>query len=165
VRKLARFVLKYRRPIVAAWVVIFFAGIAGVGKSVDRLSTNFSLPGQPGYETATRVLHTYGSAADVAPYLLSISAPSGQRVDTVQSDLVFAAVQHAVPITRVIGHQQTGDPIFDSADGRTALAYAHPGAQRVYGRGPARVGDGTVRSCTDGDLGGGDRGGGPCDRW
>ena len=123
-RKLARFVLKYRRPIVAAWVVIFFAGIAGVGKSVDRLSTNFSLPGQPGYETATRVLHTYGSAADVAPYLLSISAPSGQRVDTVQSDLVFAAVQHAVPITRVIGHQQTGDPIFDSADGRTALAYA-----------------------------------------
>jgi len=124
VRKLARFVLKHRRPIVAAWVVIFFARIAGVGKSVDRLSTNFSLPGQPGYETATRVLHTYGSAADVAPYLLSISAPSGQRVDTVQSDLVFAAVQHAVPITRVIGHQQTGDPIFGSADGRTAFAYA-----------------------------------------
>jgi RND superfamily putative drug exporter len=76
VRKLARFVLKHRRPIVAAWVVIFFAGITGVGKSVDRLSTNFSPPGQPGYETATRVPHTYGRS------------------------------------------------IFDSADGRTAFAYA-----------------------------------------
>jgi RND superfamily putative drug exporter len=75
-RTLARFVLRHRRLIVLAWVVVFFAGIAGVGKSVGRLSTDFSLPGQPGYETANRVLHTYGTAADVAPYLLTITAPT-----------------------------------------------------------------------------------------
>ena len=123
-RKLARFVLRHRRLIVLAWIVVFFAGIAGVGKSVERLSTDFSLPGQPGYETATRVLHTYGTAADVAPYLLTITAPAGQHVDPAQADTVFAAVQRAVPSTRVIGHQQTGDPIFLTADGRSAFAYA-----------------------------------------
>jgi putative drug exporter of the RND superfamily len=93
-------------------------------KSVDRLSTSFSLPGQPGFETASRVLQTYGIAVDIAPYLLTITAPGGQRVDAAQADTAFAAVQQAVPAVRVIGHQQTGDPIFVPADGHTAFAYA-----------------------------------------
>src|ERR1700733_14636705 len=100
-RTLARFVLRHRRLIVLAWVVVFFAGIAGVGKSVGRLSTDFSLPGQPGYETASRVLHTYGTATDVAPYLLTLTAPVGDRVDPAQADAVFAMVQKAAPSTRV----------------------------------------------------------------
>jgi len=66
-RKLARFVLRHRRLIMLVWLLAFVAGVAGVGKSVDRLSTDFSLPGQPGYETATRIRHTYGTGPDVAP--------------------------------------------------------------------------------------------------
>jgi putative drug exporter of the RND superfamily len=123
-RTLARFVLRHRRLIVLAWVVVFFAGIAGVGKSVGRLSTDFSLPGQPGYETASRVLHTYGTATDVAPYLLTITAPVGDHLDPAQADAAFAMVQKAVPVARVIGHEQTGDPLFLTADGRSAFAYA-----------------------------------------
>jgi RND superfamily putative drug exporter len=123
-RNLARFVLRHRRLVVVAWVVIFIAGIAGVSKSVDRLSTSFSLPGQPGFDTASRVLQTYGIAGDIAPYLLTINASGGQRVDTAQAATAFAAVQKAVPAVRVIGHQQTGDPIFIPANGHTAFAYA-----------------------------------------
>ena len=123
-RKLARFVLRHRRLIMLAWLAAFVAGAAGVGKSIDRLSTDFSLPGQPGYETATRVLHTYGTAADVAPYLLTITAASGQHINPAQADSAFAAVQRAVPHARVIGHQQSGDPIFLTADGHSAFAYA-----------------------------------------
>jgi RND superfamily putative drug exporter len=107
-----------------AWVAIFVAGVAGVGKSVGRLSTDFSLLGQPGYETATRVLAAYGTDAGIAPYLLTISAPAGQHINPEQADTAFAAVQRAVPRTRVIGGQQTGDPIFRTADGRSAFAYA-----------------------------------------
>jgi RND superfamily putative drug exporter len=91
---------------------------------VSRLSTSFSLPGQAGYETANRILHTYGTAADVAPYLLTLRAPAGQRIDPAQADATFAAVQQAVPTARVIGHQQTGDSVFVPADGRTTFAYA-----------------------------------------
>ena len=56
---LARIVLRHRRLVVLAWGVIFISGVAGVSTSVKRLSTSFSLPGQPGYETAVKVLHTY----------------------------------------------------------------------------------------------------------
>jgi RND superfamily putative drug exporter len=123
-RDLARYVLRHRRLVVLAWVVIFIAGIAGVSKSVDRLSTSFSLPGQPGFETASRILQTYGTAADVAPYLLTITAAAGQHVDAAQADTAFATVQGAVRTARVIGHQQTGDRVFLPADGHTAFAYA-----------------------------------------
>jgi putative drug exporter of the RND superfamily len=123
-RNLARLVLRHRRLVILSWVVVFIAGIAGVSTSVSRLSTSFSLPGQPGYETANRVLHTYGTAADVAPYLLTIRATAGQHIDPAQADTTFAAVQQAVPVARVIGAQQTGDPIFLPADGRTTFAYA-----------------------------------------
>ncbi|MDQ6847974.1 MAG: MMPL family transporter [Candidatus Dormibacteraeota bacterium] len=123
-RKLAGLVLRHRRIVILTWVVVFIAGIAGVSSSVSRLSTSFSLPGQPGYETANRVLHTYGIAADIAPYLLTVRATGGQHVDAAQADAAFTAVQHAVPAVRVIGHQQTGDAVFVPADGRTAFAYA-----------------------------------------
>ncbi len=123
-RTLARFVLRHRRLVVLAWVVIFISGIASVSTSVSRLSTSFSLPGQPGYETATKVLATYGTAADVAPYLVTLTAAPGQRVDPAQADATFATVAQQVPTARVIGHQQTGDAIFDPADGHTAFAYA-----------------------------------------
>src|SRR3984893_5716593 len=123
-RKLAQLVLRHRRIVILAWVVVFIAGLAGVSTSVSRLSTSFSLPGQAGYETANRILHTYGTAADVAPYLLTIRAPAGQRVDPAQTDAAFAAVAQAVPTARVIGHQQTGDPVFVPADGRSTFAYA-----------------------------------------
>jgi RND superfamily putative drug exporter len=123
-RHLARLVLRHRRIVILTWVVVFIAGIAGVSTSVSRLSTSFSLPGQPGYETANRVLRTYGTAADVAPYLLTIRAPAGQHIDPTQADATFAAVQQAVPVARVIGAKQTGDPAFVPADGRTTFAYA-----------------------------------------
>jgi RND superfamily putative drug exporter len=123
-RKLAGLVLRHRRIVILTWVVVFIAGIAGVSTSVSRLSTSFSLPGQPGYETANRILKTYGIASDIAPYLLTIRATAGQPVDPTQADAAFTAVQQAVPAVRVIGHQQTGDAVFVPADGRTAFAYA-----------------------------------------
>ncbi|HSP66037.1 MAG TPA: MMPL family transporter, partial [Candidatus Deferrimicrobium sp.] len=123
-RKLAGLVLRHRRLVILSWVVVFIAGVAGVSTSVSRLSTSFSLPGQPGYETANRVLHTYGIAADVAPYLLTFRTSAGAHIDATQADAAFTAVQQAVPNARVIGHQQTGDAAFVPADGRTTFAYA-----------------------------------------
>jgi putative drug exporter of the RND superfamily len=122
--KLARFVLRHRRLVMLAWLVAFVAGVAGVGTSVNRLSTDYSLPGEPGYETAQRVLHTYGTATDVAPYLLTITAPSGTHINTAEADTAFAAVQRAVPSARVIGPSQSGNSIFLTADRRSAFAYA-----------------------------------------
>ena len=48
---LARFVLSHKRLVILGWLITWMAGGALVGKTVDRLSFDFGLPGQPGYET------------------------------------------------------------------------------------------------------------------
>src|SRR5512144_2996303 len=76
---LARFVLRHRRLVVLAWLLAFLAGSLGAQKAIDRLSFDFSLPGQAGYETSVKVLKTYGTASQDPPYLLVVSAPPAAR--------------------------------------------------------------------------------------
>ena len=46
--RLARLVMHHRRIVSALWVVLFLAGMAAASNLSDRLSLDFSLPGQPG---------------------------------------------------------------------------------------------------------------------
>ena len=46
--RLARLVMHHRRIVSAFWVVLFLAGMAAASNLSDRLSLDFSLPGQPG---------------------------------------------------------------------------------------------------------------------
>ena len=50
--RLGRAVLRHRRRVMLLWLVVFVAGLAGAGSVSSRLKVDFSLPGQPGYETA-----------------------------------------------------------------------------------------------------------------
>ena len=50
--RLAGFVLHHRKRVMAAWGVLFIAGMVAAGAVSNRLSFDFSLPGQPGFETA-----------------------------------------------------------------------------------------------------------------
>lgn len=121
---LARFVLRHRRLVVLAWLLAFLAGSLGSQKAIDRLSFDFSLPGQAGYETSVKVLKTYGTASQDPPYLLVVSARPGGTVSQPQADAAFAAVQRAVPRVRVVGKAQTGDAVFATKDGRAQFAFA-----------------------------------------
>ena len=49
------FVLRHRRLVVLAWAVVLLAGAVAAGRVADRLTFDFSLPGQPGYETEVEV--------------------------------------------------------------------------------------------------------------
>ena len=57
--RLSSFVLAHRRWIFAFWVVTFVAGIAAAGAVPNRLSYDFSLPGQQGYETEQKIIASY----------------------------------------------------------------------------------------------------------
>src|ERR1700739_3814101 len=59
--RLAHAVLAHRRLVVAMWAIVFLAGAIGAGQVSKRLSFDFSLPGQPGYETAQKMAHLYGN--------------------------------------------------------------------------------------------------------
>src|SRR3954465_142286 len=101
VESLARFVLRHRLVVVLGWLVLMVAGGAVAGTVTDRLTFDFSLPGQPGYEAEKEVIATFGThTAD--PLVLVLTVPEGQTVEARAADVagVFDSVRAAVPQVR-----------------------------------------------------------------
>jgi RND superfamily putative drug exporter len=128
--RLARFVLRHRRAVIVMWLVLMVAGGMSAGKVSKRLSFDFSLPGQPGYETAARIIHTYGNGGDQPPSILVATVPAGQSVRSDEPAIAaaFGAVRAAEPALRVVDLGVTGDSRFVTDDGRStyALAFTPP---------------------------------------
>jgi RND superfamily putative drug exporter len=122
VTTLARFVLRHRLWVALFWVAALLAGGATSSKTVSRLTVDFSLPGQPGYETEKAIVSTYGNGPDEGSALINVTVPAGSTVAEQQAkvDGVFAAVANGLPLFRVISTHNTHDPRFVTKDGRTA---------------------------------------------
>ena len=80
--RLADFVLRHRRLVIAFWLLLLVAGGAGAGQLSHRLKVDFSLPGQPGYETSKTILRDYGNGAQSPPSILTVTAPAGETVSS-----------------------------------------------------------------------------------
>jgi RND superfamily putative drug exporter len=128
--RLAAFVLRHRRVVVVFWLVLFVAGGMSASKVSKRLTFDFSLPGQPGYETAAKILHTYGNGGDQTPDILVVSAPAGQTISANERVVAgaFDAVRRAEPQLRVVDLGITGNRDFVTNDGHAtyALVFAPP---------------------------------------
>jgi RND superfamily putative drug exporter len=102
------------------------AGIALAGKTTERLTVDFSLPGQPGTETALKIKQAFGNGGDTNPYIVTVTLPAGQTVSGHEADVAraFTSVTDTVPNVRVIDEANTGDKAFRTKDDRTAYALA-----------------------------------------
>jgi RND superfamily putative drug exporter len=126
VERFTRFVLRRRRWIIAAWIIIFVAGMPAAGAVPDRLSFDFSLPGQEGYETEVKLAEAYGTAAYPAA-VPAFTAPEGETIAEHRDDIAAITNQlRQLPGIRVVDYGTTGDTAFNTSDGRTtfALVYA-----------------------------------------
>jgi putative drug exporter of the RND superfamily len=123
-RRWAEFVLTHRRWVVGLWLLVVVGGATAAGPVSNRLTFDFSLPGEPGTKTAKQITQTFGNGADTAPYLVSLSLPQGQAVagHRAQVAAAFAAVATKVPSVRVLDEANTGDAAFRTSDGRSAYA-------------------------------------------
>ncbi|MFF4803223.1 MMPL family transporter [Streptomyces sp. NPDC001351] len=123
-RRWAEFVLRHRKAVVGFWGLVLVAGILLASRTTDRLTIDFSLPGQPGTVTAHRIERAFGSGGDTNPYLVSVTLPAGQTITGHEKDVgrAFTAVGAAVPGLRVIDEANTGDKAFRTKDDRTAYA-------------------------------------------
>jgi RND superfamily putative drug exporter len=122
--RIAQLVLRHRKLVYLAWLVLFLAGFLTAGKTVDRLSLDFSLPGQPGDKAANEILATYGNGGIIEPVIAVLHFPSGETARERGSEVTqtFAALQTELPATRVVsGTEDT--PLLLTEDGRTAYAY------------------------------------------
>ena len=119
-RRLAEFVLRHRRAVLLFWLLVLICGGALAGKTTNRLTVDFSLPGQPGSQTADRIQATLGNGGNTSPYLVSVTMPAGQQATAAAP--VFDAVAKQVPNVRIIDEANTGDKAFRTSDGRTSYA-------------------------------------------
>ena len=134
--KLARFVLRHRLLVGLAWLVLLIAGGAAAGPATDRLSFDFSLPGQPGYEAETQLIETFGSTS--ADTLIPVvTVPAGSTVQQRAAEIagVFDAVRTQVPGLRVVDLASTGDDRFVTDDGRSTFALVQGPLPEGFGPG------------------------------
>jgi putative drug exporter of the RND superfamily len=124
--RLSSFVLTHRRKIFGFWFVVFVAGIFASGAVSKRLSYDFSLPGQSGYETEQKIIKAYGGANAQAAYVPVVTVPSGQTVAGSAADVkaVFDALR-AIPTLRVVDYSISQDKGLVTSDGRTTIGLVY----------------------------------------
>jgi RND superfamily putative drug exporter len=118
-------VIRHRRRVILVWLVFFVAGGYAASQLTSRLSYDFSLPGQPAYETGVKILRLYGNGGNTTPSVLVVTVPPGQLVKSDASSIAsaFAAAAQANPQVRIVDEANTGDLRFVTRDGRTTFAY------------------------------------------
>jgi putative drug exporter of the RND superfamily len=135
-RRLAAFVLHHRKRIMVGWLVVFLAGGAAAGSLSKRLSIDFSMPGQPGYETAKKFTSIYGANSGfMAPTIAVVTVPAGAS-GAAQSDGVqkaFSTAAQQVQGARLVDYGNTHDAGLISKDGRTAIALVFTPLPKTFG--------------------------------
>ncbi|HVE63124.1 MAG TPA: MMPL family transporter [Mycobacteriales bacterium] len=122
-KRLAEFVLRHRKLVCLAWLVLFIAGASLAGKTTERLVLDFSLPGQPGSDAAEEILDTFGNGGELEPVIATLTFPTDVRGgSSAAATSAFAAVQRDLPLTRVVS-STADEPLLLTDDGRTAYAF------------------------------------------
>src|SRR3954452_664795 len=121
---IAEFVLRHRRWVLVGWLVVVIAGVMLVNTTNNRLVIDFSLPGQPGTETANQIDREFHAGGKTAPYVLTMTLPAGQTVTGNEAVIgkAFADVEQKVSDTRLVDEANTNDRSFRTKDDRTAYA-------------------------------------------
>ncbi|HEX7104604.1 MAG TPA: MMPL family transporter [Acidothermaceae bacterium] len=130
------FVLHHRKWVVLGWLVVLLAGGAAAGSLSKRLSVDFSLPGQPGYETAKKITAIYGpNSGTMAPTVAVVTAPAGQTIadnaSTIDRGVTAAAA--TVEGARVVDFANSDEPSLISKDGRTTMALVFTPMPQAFG--------------------------------
>jgi len=123
-RRLARATIRHRKLVIALWLVALLLGGFASGRVSNRLTYDWALPGQPGYQTAQKVLATFGNGGNSTPVLLTVSAPPGRSLapQMPQVDAAFSRLRRQLPQLRVVDHGVTGSKAFLAANGSAAYA-------------------------------------------
>ena len=131
----ARFVLAHRKLVIAAWIVAFLAGAFGASHVSKRLSFDFSLPGQPGYQTALKIAHTYGNGGDSPSSVIVVTVPRGETVqgDQAQIAAAFQNARTAIPKARIVDLGSTHDERMVTNDGRSTYAIVFAPLEKTFG--------------------------------
>ena len=110
--RFTRWVLRHRLVVALAWLAVAVVGGVLAPTTVNRLSYEFALPGQPAYETNVEIQQRFGGGGVDDPLALVFSGADAQ--------------QQAIRL---------GRSVEESADGTRTVTAEDPGAESLTGRG------------------------------
>ncbi|MDT4917838.1 MAG: putative drug exporter of the superfamily, partial [Pseudonocardiales bacterium] len=87
----AEFVLRHRRWVIGFWLLVIVVGGALSSKVNDRLTIDFSLPGQPGTETAQKIQELVDNGGFTSPYIVTVTVPQGKVTDPANATAIDKA--------------------------------------------------------------------------
>ncbi|MEV8376310.1 MMPL family transporter [Kribbella sp. NPDC056861] len=128
-RRWTSWVLRLRWLVVVGWVAVAVTGGVLAPTTIDRLSYDFGLPGQPAYETNERILAEFGNGGVIDPLAVVLSVPAPATVDDPQVKEQFGAALKRLPEKgwRVVSLLDSEDDrALTSADRRTTVALVYP---------------------------------------
>jgi RND superfamily putative drug exporter len=122
--RLARFVIRRRRRVAVAWVLLTIFGIFGASQISGRWQENFSIPGYSAYEANQRVLKTFGTGEQ--PPLVAVFQSKGDVTKEQGIRKAIAAGARQDPGARVSSYFSTGSDAYVSADRHLTFAEIYP---------------------------------------
>ncbi|HET9420093.1 MAG TPA: MMPL family transporter [Nocardioides sp.] len=121
-RALTDWVLRHRLLVALVWLVVAAAGAGLAPTTVDRLSYEFALPGQPAYEANVEIEESFGGGGTEEPLAVVVQGPGAEEGATE----VAEAVAEAVAGTRVVTATDQGAATLTAADGDLSVALLFP---------------------------------------
>jgi putative drug exporter of the RND superfamily len=127
VERIADFALKHRVAVMLFWLLALVGGGVAAGTTTERLTTDFSVPGQPGFDTAKTINEALGKETDNGPAIPVITVPEGQTVDQRRADIeaLWDRVRADHPEWRVADWTTTNNERFVTADRRATFAMVY----------------------------------------
>ncbi len=124
--RIAEFALRHRALVVLFWLAAVVGGVMAAGPTVNNLSTDFTVPGQPGFETSKAINEALGET-DNGPTLPLLTVPEGQTVDSRRADIeaFWNTLRTDHPEWRVADWTTSNNDAFVTKDRRSTFAMVY----------------------------------------
>jgi putative drug exporter of the RND superfamily len=124
VTALAGLVLRHKRAILVAWLLLTLLGAYSANAVSKRWLEQFSIPGYSAYEANQRTLKTFGTGENAPLVAVFRSDGDVTKVAAIKSAIAAAAKQN--PGSRVSSYFTTGSDAYVSKDRHTTFAEMYP---------------------------------------
>ncbi len=120
---LTALVIRHRRWVMLAWLIVALVGAATLGSTTKRLSTQFKMPHEPSFVADSKIQALYHTRGQ--PTVVAATAPTGQIASPAVANQVLTAAAASIPGARLVDQQNTGDAHFATSDGRTSFGLVY----------------------------------------
>ncbi len=122
--RLAHLIVRRRKLVIAAWVVLTLFGAFSAGQVSKRWFESFSIPGYSSYETNQKTLKIFGTG-EQAP-LVAVFHSDGDVTEQTGIQRAVEAAAKVNPGSRDSSYFSTGSRAYVSKDGHTTFAEIYP---------------------------------------